>query len=261
MKKFIFSLIAILTVTAAAAKQGADVDAMWDRANTLYINGDYNGAVEVYDSIAACGVVSSRLYYNLANAYFKNSKIAPAILNYNLALRLDPSDQDIVYNLAVANSYTKDSIEQVPDFFLNRWFGAAAQLAGCNGWAIVSLVLLALTFGFILVYLLCQKLAYRKTGFSLAIVAAMLFLLTMSFALFQRHTLLHGNEAIVFVSSLPVKSSPENGSKDLFILHEGTKVKVIRKMDSWSEIVIADGNKGWVRDKSIRRIDFNLTDK
>ena len=34
--------------------------------------------------------------------------------------------------------------------------------------------------------------------------------------------------------------------KDLFILHEGTKVALENSIDEWAEIRISDGRKGWV---------------
>jgi SH3-like domain-containing protein len=51
-----------------------------------------------------------------------------------------------------------------------------------------------------------------------------------------------------------VKASPERAGKDLFILHEGTKVEVLDTFGEWSEIRIADGNEGWIRSSSIEII-------
>ena len=47
-------------------------------------------------------------------------------------------------------------------------------------------------------------------------------------------------------SSVSVKSSPDKASTDLFVLHEGTKVRTVSELGDWREIVIADGKKGWV---------------
>ena len=52
-----------------------------------------------------------------------------------------------------------------------------------------------------------------------------------------------------------IKASPDSGSKDVFVLHEGTSVRVVRTLDKWSEITIADGNKGWLNSNSYRLID------
>lgn len=60
---------AVLTAPEQLAE--ASPDQLWDRANTAYINGDYHVAAEFYDQILARGLSSMKLYYNLANAYFK----------------------------------------------------------------------------------------------------------------------------------------------------------------------------------------------
>lgn len=44
----------------------------------------------------------------------------------------------------------------------------------------------------------------------------------------------------------PSKSSPNQNSTDLFILHEGTKVEISDRLNGWCEITIADGKKGWM---------------
>ena len=44
-----------------------------------------------------------------------------------------------------------------------------------------------------------------------------------------------------------VKSSPSSeSSKDLFILHEGTKVTIIDQVGNWNNISLADGRQGWL---------------
>ena len=249
-----------LTILAAALLLGIvparsqSLDRLWDEANTAYINADYQAAIATYDSILATGNVSYKVYYNLGNAYFKEGKIGPSILNYNPALRLAPSDADIDYNLRVANSYVKDKIEHVPEFFLATWFRSLRMSLSSNAWASVSLVLLAALLGCVLLYLLSTKLALRKTGFYSAIVLLLLFIFSVVSASIGRRELTCAEEAIVMNSAAPVKSSPDNGSKDLFVLHEGTKVSVLNSLEEWREIAIADGNKGWIRSSAIELI-------
>ena len=52
--------------------------------------------------------------------------------------------------------------------------------------------------------------------------------------------------AIIFRPSVTVKSSPADSGTDLFVIHEGTKVKVRETLGSWSEIELSDGNIGWM---------------
>lgn len=70
----------------------------------------------------------------------------------------------------------------------------------------------------------------------------------------EKQELTDSSQAIIMQSSVSVKSSPDNASKDIFILHEGTKVTVLRSLNYWSEIMIDSGNKGWVPEQAIETI-------
>ena len=83
---------------------------------------DYGKAIELYEGLLKTHGESAEIYYNLGNAYYKENKIAPAILNYEQALLLDPGDGDIRFNLQLARQKSVDKIEPVGDFFLHRWF-------------------------------------------------------------------------------------------------------------------------------------------
>ena len=233
---------------------GAPHHMLWDRANTAYLNGKYEEAAAAYDSIISLGYSSAKLYYNMGNASFREGKIGKAILYYNKAHRLQPMDRDTEYNLAVANSYVKDQIEVVPQFFLVSWMGALCRSFSSNGWAVMSIVFFALTLAGTLFYLRSGALRLRKIGFYVALCSSVFFLAALTFSISQRNELLNSDDAIVMSTAAPVKSSPDNASKDIFILHEGTKVRVVSSLNQWREIQIADGNKGWILETAIETI-------
>ena len=61
--------------------------------------------------------------------------------------------------------------------------------------------------------------------------------------------------ANVFKLRLTVYSSPSaEASKDLFILHEGTKVTVLDQVGTWNNISLADGRQGWLPAADMERI-------
>jgi len=226
----------------------------WDEGNHAYIDGDYRRAIECYTSIIDRNRYSMKLYYNLADAYFKVGETGRAILYYNKALKLAPSNDDVRYNLAIAEAQTKDKIAVVPEFFLNRWMRGIRNTMSCTAWSILSLAALAAIFAFALMFLLSERTAVRKTGFYGAIVALIIFVATTSFALAERRDMLQREQAIVMSSAISVKSSPDRSATDLFVLHEGTKVRIATEIDGWYEIVIADGKKGWTESRNIEQI-------
>lgn len=255
MKQFIIVFITLLSLCGVARAEQPQLEQLWDRANTAYINADYAGALSCYDSIVATGHRGYKLYYNMGNAYFKSGQIGRSILYYNKALRLAPSDVDTNYNLSVANSFVKDKIERVPEFFVVGWMRAIRLALSSNTWAMVSLAALALALALVLFYLLSQKMALRKGGFFGAVLCIVMFVVTAGFSTVERREMIDPTQAIIMSSSAAVKSSPDNASKDLFVLHEGTKVKVVSSLDKWREVAIADGNKGWILGSSIQMIE------
>ena len=232
----------------------SSLQALWDEANTAYLNGDYRAAIEVYEQIVDRGYSSAKLCYNLANAYFKEGSIGPSILYYNRALRLQPGDEDVRYNLAVAEAQTRDRIEEIPEFFVATWLRALRHTMGCTAWSVVSLVLLVVLLGLLLLYLLAQRIGLRKVGFYGTLAAFVLLVCTMWFAALERREILRSDEAIVMVTASAVKSSPDHAATDLFVLHEGTKVTVTAELDEWRERTVADGKNARIESRKIEAI-------
>ncbi len=252
MKKIFLIVVLAFVAVSARGQEGCDV--LWERAGRLYTAGDYNGAAATYDSIVNQGWESAPLYYNLGCSYFKAGKSGRAILNYYRAQRLSPADEDVAYNLAYAESFVKDKIESVPEFVLTRWLSRARNIMGVDGWAVLSIVLLGVALISVGFYLLAERRKIRKAGFVVGIASALLMILSVAFGAGSRRALLSDDEAIVLSTAAVVKASPERAGKDLFILHEGTKVEVLDTFGEWSEIRIADGNEGWIRSSSIEII-------
>lgn len=252
MKRIIIlTALLLMSVVGVMAQTSAE---RWEAGNRAYIEGNYDKAIEVYTAILDGGEYSMKLYYNLANAYFKAGANGKAILYYNKALRIAPSQEDIRHNLALAEAQTKDRIAVIPEFFLNRWLRTLRNSMSCTAWSVLSLVWFGVLLAFGVLFLLASQVRWRKVGFYGALCAFVLFVATTSFAVSSRNDMLSHNEAIVMGTAISVKSSPDRSATDLFVLHEGTKVKVLAEVDEWVEVVIADGKKGWTERKNIEEI-------
>ena len=113
---------------------------------------DYKKAIELYEGLLKSHGESAEVYYNLGNAYYKENKIAPAILNYERALLLDPGDGDIRFNLQLARQKSVDKIEPVGDFFLTRWFKKVQNVGSADSWAQVGIVCFILFIGCLILF-------------------------------------------------------------------------------------------------------------
>lgn len=244
-------------ISAKAAESAPDAlssEALWSRANDSYAAGEYAAALADYEAILNDGKHSAALYYNLANTYFKLEQLGRAILYYNRALRLSPADEDIRHNLEYAEQMTKDSIEKIPEFVLTTWVRAIRGALSSTAWTVVSLVMLTLSLAMALVFLLSQRMSWRKTGFYVMVLAAVLFVVTTLFAISERREIVNSREAIIMNSAVSIKSSPDRAATELFVLHEGTKVFVGEALGGWAEVRISDGRKGWIEESRIEKI-------
>lgn len=256
MKKLLlfFGFIAILC-SARAIDPGTQIT----DAQNYYSKGNYDKAIETYQSILNAGYVSVEVYYNLGNAYFKAHNIKSAILNYEKAKLLDPSDDDIDYNLQLARSYTVDKIESMNELFFITWIKALRNIMSANKWGILSIITFILTLGAFLFYLLSKRMVLRKLGFIVGVVCFAFSVVSFSMGYQLHKALTAKNTAIIFTSTVTVKSTPAESGNNLFVLHEGSKVEILNEMRDlskvdWCEVRIADGNKGWIKKADLESI-------
>ena len=241
--------------TVMSAQTDSYTDSLWNSANNAYVEGRWGDAVAGYDMISGMGLESAALYCNMADAYFKAGNMPKAILNYERALKLDPSYEDARYNLELAGSMIQDRIDPVPEFILKVWAKDICWLMDSDAWAVTFIVLLALMLAMILLFLLSPSVAGRRTGFFTAIVLLLLAAASLSFSIWQKNDYMKADKAIVMRPVSSVKSSPSSeASQDLFVLHEGTKVEILDRVGSWSNIELADGRQGWIRTSDIEII-------
>ena len=93
MKNILFLLLLITSTITAQ-----NVDTLFVSANELYRNGAFEEAIEKYKQIESQDAVSSELYLNLGNAYYKLNKVGPTIFYYEKALKLNPLNEDVKNN-------------------------------------------------------------------------------------------------------------------------------------------------------------------
>ncbi|MDD4847494.1 MAG: tetratricopeptide repeat protein [Bacteroidales bacterium] len=225
-----------------------------DSATKHYVQGFYRQSLQEYESVLAQGYESAELYFNAGNAAFKINELALAIWYYEKSLKLDPNDEDALYNLGLVNSRIPDKIEVVPEMFLIRWMKDVRKIFSADQWAIGTVIFFVVALLLLGFYFLSRNMVLRKVGFWVGLV--MLFLSVVAFfsARIETNHLLQNDSAIVFSPSVTIKSSPTEGSTDIFVLHEGAKVYVLESVDDWYKIKIANGSVGWLPTKNVRLI-------
>jgi tetratricopeptide (TPR) repeat protein len=246
---FVFILFLLPGLTFAA-----DPEITIAKANKAYADGFYANAVELYKSVITAGYESIDLYYNLGNACYKQNDFASSILYYEKARKLDPGNEDVNFNLKIANTKITDKIEPIPELFYKRWFKKLIESFSVDKWSKFGLAFLCLGLVGGLFYVVSKNLLSRKAGFWLGIFFVFVSLFSFLFAWQSYDDIMHRKEAIIFTPTVTIKSSPDEKSIDLFVLHEGAKVELIDNIGTWYEIRIANGSVGWLIASSVEKI-------
>ena len=264
------ALVAVACVAVSTPLRAADnkttARANWKTGIEAYNAKEYAEAVEAFETVVASDYASAEVYYNLANAYFKlgqqatssrpfaGGELGRAVLNYERALKLDPTLDDARYNLDIAKDYTNDT-EAVPESFIVRLWRSMAGVMTTNGWAVLSIVMFGVALVSLMVYLLNGNIVVRKVAFFLSLVVVVVFALSTALSLTQLRAAEVDNRAVVLASdTTPVHASPDSASKIIREPSQGVTVEVERKQGDWSEVRFADGEKGWVRSANVEII-------
>lgn len=250
MKRPVVFVIALWVLGATTV--AAPVDLWFEKANDHYEEKHYDSAAAYYHRIIDAGVNNSAVYYNLGNTYFRRHDIGKAVLYYEKAREIAPTDPDILTNIRFANL---NIVDRVPE--PQRGFFAAliVQLhtrfpLGSQMWTLLGL-LLALSIFFSLSLFVSRNVRLWLIYLSCLIVLVSAALgISVGVKIYRRENIPY---AIVLAESVGAMNEPKGG-KVLFTAHEGTKLRVRKTMDNWSLVSLPNGVSGWVRQKDLGRI-------
>ncbi len=251
MKKLFFVVIILIVNGYNFSFQFQD---KLEQANKLYQNEEYQKALEVYQEVFRSGYESAELYYNIGNCYYRKGEIGNAILFYEKALKLNPDDEDINYNLSIAKAHTVDKINEVPKMFLVEWWENLLSWFTLNQWSIITAIGYLITIIGFALYFLANTFSARKLGFYLG-VAFLSFSILLGITLASKYNYENSVEyGILLEKSITAKQSPDENSTDAFLIHEGVKFSIEDEFENWVKIRLADGKVGWLPSNTFGKI-------
>ena len=223
----------------------------FDKANEFYKGKEYQHAILLYKKLIEQGIESPEIYFNLGNCYFKCDSNAQAILNFEKAKKLSPGDEDILFNLKVANQRITDKIDPAPELLISSWWTEFKHSKTMDGWAWLCISCWVLSFLLLATFIGFKASTTKRLGFWGGLFFLILAVSSFFLAEDQSNTSRKKNDAIVMIGSINLKSSPEEKGKDIFIIHSGSKLRVINTEGTWSEVQLPDKNVGWLPSSSI----------
>jgi len=263
MVRSIFLILIALMGLSQKASAAADII---EQADSAYTDDDFATAAALYTQAISEQGPSAKLYYNLGNAYYRAGKPGNAILSYERALRLDPTDEDIRYNLDFVNSRIIDRPGE-RGTFLGNLLDTLALSALSNTWAWLGFACFVLTVAALLAYLFGRGVRLRKVGFFgglLTLLGTFFFL----FFAFRSASLASTRESAIVTSASTILSTvprtPTDRSQEAMLLHEGTKVEILDSVASrqsgdsipsrWYEVQVDNAHRAWINASDVERI-------
>jgi tetratricopeptide (TPR) repeat protein len=220
--------------------------AAFRNGNAAYERGDFATAENAYAEAESRGASDARLYYNRANALFRLNRLGPAVLYYEKARKLAPTDADILHNLNFARARVADKIPEPAANLLTQtlWGLHTAYSARAGVW--IAFGLFAAGF-----FALAAGLFLSTAGrFATAVLAAIAFAVLLLFSPSLLYKLRQQDTAVRAVVVQPVAdlhSGPGESYELLFRAHEGTVFTIVSREGEWLAVKLTDGLGGYVR--------------
>ena len=250
MKKILILLLLIANVLNAQDEQK-----IFESANEMYRQQNYEKAIEYYKTLEKYNLISSELFYNLGNSYYKLNKVGPSIYYYEKALKLNPLNKDVQNNLVFARRLALDNIEELPKTVFQKLNSRYLQKLSYNQWAIVSIVFCVMGSLLFLLFYFSNQPRSKRTFFVTSLISFLFLIISLTITYNQFSYFKNNKVAIVFAEETEVRNAPSLNSEEVFTLHEGTKVIVLDTIDEWKKIKIADGKIGWIIADDIQLLD------
>lgn len=254
MKKLLFIFAIVLPFISPA--ESTDLNQardLFEKGTEAYKSGDYESALSFFEQ-AESKATGFSINYNLGNTHFKLNNIKESILYYERALKYEPANEDVIYNLRLANDLIVDRIENLPKSKLNRWWRDFRFGMGPDGWGSIAIALAFLASILILIYTFRFRPVVRRFGFYGGLIAVVLMICAITLAQSAKNFRMENISGIIFIDKVDVKSEPRPESLDILVLHAGTKVDIIDQDGEWYEIQIASGDRGWLKAETVEEI-------
>jgi len=248
--QFVITVCLFLIMALASFAQDLDVTEIFKESNKAYEEGNFDKAIELYESIISSGKVSAAIYFNLANSYYKRGARGKAILNYERAMRLSPTDADIKTNFEYVNS----TVRTVSGDFKSVWNAKLIKnYTGRftnNELLLISSAIYCLGVLFLIIWAIRRFPSWRLLVSAIFLFACLFLNLFIAWHKIEETR----SEAIIIVGQASAHYGPFESATVFFNVSEGSKVNVLKKKDKWYKIRRQDGKAGWVSENSLEII-------
>ena len=265
--KNIVLLILIFAIAGCGLGKAFD----YAKADSAYLNKNYEEAVSLYSEAINREGVSAGLLYNLGNAYYSLGKDGEAMICYERAKKLAPGNTEINQNLNyLATKVTEankgelkgkaGNVEPDQGSFLDNFYEMIAIDTQSNNWAVFAIMAFILFLCAMALYMFTPNVLARKTGFFSGLVFLGFTVVFIIFAFIGAREYTRADKAILMDFTTQLKDQPAETSKASSIpLHKGTKIMVLESKkgedgNEWLKVKLNSDNVGWVKKEKLEII-------
>lgn len=238
----------------------------------LYEKGEFAKAADSYLSLEKAEGSSASLYFNLANCYMQTGDYAHAMLYYSRAHRLDPRNKEIRNNMNYLASKVEDTnraelhgkkISVIPDHetFFQTVDRVIARDVLSNTWAVWSVVSFVLFLGCLALYLFCNNVLLRKTGFFGGFSLLILSVVFIIFAFMAASDAESDDRGVLMAYKTELLVEPSSDAKPASTqLCQGTILDILAEETdvqgsvTWYKVRLNSNFEGWLRASDIEII-------
>lgn len=241
-------------------------------ADSAYNKGDFEKAIELYNSAIDSEGFSAGVLFNLGNSYYQIGKEGDAMLCYERAKRIDPGNEKINHNLEFLRTKVKDAnvgslggknvnMESDPETFLDGIYRLIAIENSSNSWAVFATMSFILFIGALALYTFTPIVLARKTGFFSGIIFLSFSIVFIIFAFIGAHQYNRQDEAILIDFTAELRKMPSEGSvANTTPLHKGTKLMILESQEGndgkdWVKVKLNSDNEGWIKKDALKMIN------
>lgn len=259
MKTRIYLLLVAISISFSSMAQS-----LVEKANAEYVADKYANALQLYLQAASVEGVSSDLYYNIGNTYYRMGELGHAVLYFERAVMLDPQNDDAKTNLEFVNSKIQTKIAQEKSFVIQVIDDFVGSLSS-NTWATLAAISFILLLSGILLYVFSSVIALRKIGFFGGGVMLLSTIITLLCAISMKSKVEAHNKAIVITPSVTLSTvprTPKDKNEEAFILTAGNKVTIVDSVETkndeekikWYDVKADDTHRAWLKSDNIEII-------
>jgi len=244
LRRLFIAFWAILFLLLTSCNLFANSD-KFEQANKFFENKEYNEAIKLYESILSNGIESASIYYNLGNSYFKKGDLGQAVLNYQRAKRLNPTDEDLIHNIEFTHQFTQVQMEGVQLNPINTFMESIVGSYQLNtlAWGsslifIVFCLLLILRFG----------LGIRNSLLRISTtVFLIVFVIISGLTTFKYRNDYISRRAVIIAEDSSVLNGPVANSDVEFHGAPGLIVEILNESGDYYNVLFENKRRGWIQ--------------